>query len=316
MTSFAGSSFPRRSLMAMASAALLLPRAARAAGTVRIGYQKYGTLILLKNRGLLEPKLKEQGVSVEWREFTAGPQLLEALNAGAVDFGITGETPPIFAQAASPSLTYVGHAPPAPAGEAIVVPKDSAITEVKQLKGRRVALNKGSNVHWLLVKALEKNGLSLSDIEPVYLVPADGRAALQSGRVDAWVIWDPHLAAAEAALGVKRLVDATGLVPNIQFYLSTRAFTGSQPAVVRSILDSIASNDAWAAEHQAEVAQTLAPDVGLPVPVIAASLQRLSYGVAPMTPEIVAGQQQIADAFAKLGLIPREIKVSEAIWTP
>lgn len=306
----------RRRAVLAAAPALLLAGRARAAGVVRIGYQKYGTLIILKNKGLLEPRLQALGLSVEWREFPAGPQLLEAMNAGALDFGITGETPPIFAQAASRALVYVGHAPPAPAGEAILVPAGSALGGVKELKGRRVALNKGSNVHWLLVRALEANGLGFGDIEPLYLPPADARAAFQTGHVEAWVIWDPYLAAAETALGARRLADATGLVPNMQFYLSTRGFTGAQPAAVRAILDAIAANDAWAAKNTAEVAQLLAPATGLPVPVLQASLGRLTYGVDAMTPDVVAAQQRIADAFHKLGLVPRPVVVQDAVWTP
>lgn len=134
---------------------------------VRIGYQKYGTLILLKNKGLLDGLLKPLGYSVKWAEFPAGPQLLEALNAGAVDFGNTGEAPPIFAQAAGAPLVYVGYEPAAPQGEAILVPKGSPLKTVADLKGKTVALNKGSNVHYLLVKALEKAGVPYSEIDPV-----------------------------------------------------------------------------------------------------------------------------------------------------
>ena len=133
--------------------------------TVRLGYQKYGTLVLLKGKGLLEPKLAALGYKVAWAEFPAGPQLLEALGAGAIDFGSTGEAPPIFAQAAASGdrLLYVAHEPPAPLGEAILVPKDSAIRSVADLQGRKVALNKGSNVHYLLVRTLEAAGLSYAD---------------------------------------------------------------------------------------------------------------------------------------------------------
>ncbi len=150
---------------------------------VRIGFQKYGKLVLLKSKGTLEGKLKPLGYKVVWTEFPAGPQLLEALNVGAIDFGNTGEAPPIFAQAAGAPLVYVAHEPPAPEGEAILVPKDSPIKSVADLKGKKVALNKGSNVHYLLVKALEKAGVKYSDIEPVFLAPADARAAFERGSV-------------------------------------------------------------------------------------------------------------------------------------
>src|SRR5215207_1180776 len=229
----------RREALALAglgAGAALAARGARAAGTLRIGYQKYGTLVLLKERGTLEGRLRPAGLEVTWTEFPAGPQLLEGLNVGAIDFGTTGEAPPIFAQAAGAPLVYVGYEPPAPRGEAILVPKESPLAGVADLKGRKVAFNKGSNVQYLLVRALESAGLTYADVEPVYLPPADARAAFERGAVDAWAIWDPFLAAAQAATGARTLVDGTGLVSNHQFYLAAQPFAAAHPAVVAAIL--------------------------------------------------------------------------------
>ena len=145
---------------------------------LRIGFQKYGKLVLLKSKGTLEDKLKAAGYKVVWTEFPSGPPLLEALNVGAIDFGNTGEAPPIFAQAAGAPIQYVAYEPPAPKGEAILVPKDSKLNSVADLKGKKVALNKGSNVHYLLLKALEKAGVKYSEIEPAFPPkppPARGR---------------------------------------------------------------------------------------------------------------------------------------------
>jgi sulfonate transport system substrate-binding protein len=144
---------------------------------LRIGFQKYGTLVLLKARGGLERRLAPLHIQVKWTRFPAGPQLLEGLNVGSIDFGSVSEAPPIFAQAAGANLVYVANQPPAPAGEAIVVPKDSSIKSLTDLKGRKLALNKGSNVHYLLVKLLEKAGLRYQDVQTVFLPPADARAA-------------------------------------------------------------------------------------------------------------------------------------------
>src|SRR5579871_4831937 len=213
--------------------------------TIRIGFQKYGTLVLLKTKGLLEEKLKPLGWSVEWTEFPAGPQLLEALNVGAIDFGTTGEAPPIFAQAAGAPLVYVGYEPPAPKGEAILVPQDSPLKSVADLKGRTVALNKGSNVHYLLVKLLERAGVKYTDIKTSFLAPADARAAFERGAVDAWVIWDPFLAAAEAATGARQLADGTDLVANHQFYLASRAFNEAHPDVIKLAFDALGEVDKW-----------------------------------------------------------------------
>jgi sulfonate transport system substrate-binding protein len=284
--------------------------------TIRIGYQKYGTLVLLKGKGLLEPKLQALGYKVSWAEFPAGPQLLEALNAGAIDFGSTGEAPPIFAQTAGDRLLYVGHEPPAPLGEAILVPKGSTIRTVADLKGRKVALNKGSNVHYLLVRALEAAGLAYGDIQPVFLAPADARAAFERGAVDAWVIWDPFQAAAEAGTQARTLVNGTGLVANHQFYLADRSFTHANPRVIDAVLAAVGEIDAWAKDNTDAVAAELAPSVGIPAPILSVALKRQTYGVRALDATVIAEQQKIADAFHKLGLLPKPVQVLDAVRRP
>jgi sulfonate transport system substrate-binding protein len=282
------------------------------AGTVRIGYQKYGTLILLKARGTLEKRLAAQGVEVRWTEFPGGPQLLEGLNVGSIDFGTVGEAPPIFAQAAGADLVYIGNEPPSPAAEAIVVPAGSRIQSVAQLKGKRVALNKGSNVHYLLVRALEQAGVRYPDIRPVFLPPADARAAFERGSVDAWAIWDPFLAAAQGQPGARVLADGTGIVKNHQFYLASRPYAQAHADVVDAILDEIRKVDDWGRSNPHEVATFLAPQVGLDVAIAEAAARRYSFGAAPVSDAVIAEQQKIADVFSDLKLIPAPIRVQDA----
>jgi sulfonate transport system substrate-binding protein len=283
---------------------------------VRIGFQKYGKLVLLKSKGTLEDKLKAAGYRVVWTEFPSGPPLLEALNVGAIDFGNTGEAPPIFAQAAGAPIQYVAYEPPAPKGEAILVPKDSKLNSVADLRGKKVALNKGSNVHYLLVKALEQAGVKYSEIEPVFLAPADARAAFERGAVDAWVIWDPFQAAAEAATGARTLADGTGIVSNYQFYFASKKFLESDPKVVDLVLAQLNEVDDWAKGDIHAVAEQLAPAIGLPVAVVEVALKRQAYGIKPITDGVVADQQQVADTFFALGLIPKAITVSEVARKP
>jgi sulfonate transport system substrate-binding protein len=280
---------------------------------LRIGYQKYGTLTLLKARGDLERRLAPQGIQVKWTEFPAGPQLLEGLNVGSIDFGTVGEAPPIFAQAAGADLVYVANQPPAPTAEAIVVPKGSAVKTVADLRGKRVAVNKGSNVHYLLVKALEKAGVPYGEVQTIYLPPADARAAFERGAVDAWVIWDPFLAAAEKQLGARVLADGTGLVANHQFYLAARSYATKQPQIVKAVVDELARLDEWARTHTSEVAQLLGPQIGLDPVVAEIAAQRFAYGITPVTPAVAAQQQKIADAFLQLKLIPKAIRIADAL---
>ncbi|WP_448044213.1 sulfonate ABC transporter substrate-binding protein [Bradyrhizobium liaoningense] len=283
---------------------------------VRIGFQKYGELVLLKSKGTLESRLAGEGYKVVWTEFPSGPPLLEALNVGSIDFGSTGEAPPIFAQAAGAPIQYVAYEPPAPKGEAILVPKDSPLKSVAELKGKKVALNKGSNVHYLLVKALEKAGVKYSEIEPVFLAPADARAAFVRGAVDAWVIWDPFQSAAEAAAGARILADGTGIVSNYQFYFSSNKFLEANPKIVDLVLAQLSEVDEWAQGDIHAVAEQLAPSIGLSAPVVELALKRQSYGIKPINDKVVADQQQVADAFFALGLIPKQIKISDVARRP
>ena len=294
---------------------VVTPAQAQAKGELRIGYQKSASLFVLqKAQGTLEKRLQPLNFSVKWVEFPAGPQLLEGLNVGAVDVGYVGEAPPIFAQAAGAKFVYFGYDPAAPRAEAILVTKDSPIKSVAELKGKKVALNKGSNVHYLLVKQLEKHGLKFTDIQPVYLAPADGRAAFESKNVDAWVIWDPFQAAAEKATGARVLADGTpNVVNNYQYYLGERSFVSKHPKVIEALFEDSVSQGIWLKKNLRQAAEVIAPLQGLPVDVVELALQRYEFNVKPITAAVAADQQKIADTFFDLKLIPKRIKVSEAV---
>ena len=278
---------------------------------LRIGHQK-GWLSILKGRGTLEKRLAPLGVKVTWTEFTAGPVQLEALNVGSIDFGDVGEAPPIFAQAAGAPLVYVGATVPRPALEAVVVPKDSPIRSVADLKGKRVAYNKGSNVQYFLVKLLQKHGLQFSDVQSVYLAPADARAAFERGAVDAWVIWDPFLAAAQKTLQARLLADATDVVNNRGYYFSSRDFATKNTDVLRIALQEINGIDAWVGHNKEAAAAELSKVLGLDTSITSLYVNRVRFGVAPVTRDILAEQQEIADTFHTLKLIPKKLNLLHA----
>ena len=278
---------------------------------LRIGHQK-GYLSVLKARGTLEKRLAPLGATVKWTEFTAGPVQLEALNVGSIDFGDVGEAPPIFAQAAGAPLAYVGATVPRPKTEAVLVPKGSAIQTVADLKGKKIALNKGSNVHYFIVKLFEKHGLAYSDLNLVYLPPADARAAFEKGSVDAWVIWDPFLAAAQQSLDARILADAVGVVGNRAYYFSSLDYVAKNADVLAIAIEEVNKIDQWGAAHRNELATELSAIWGLPKAVADLSQGRTAYGTGPITKAILAEQQQIADTFFALKLIPKKINVLEA----
>jgi len=283
--------------------------------TVNIGYQKANIFALLKYRGTLDEQFKKQGIAVRWVEFPAGPQMLEGLNVGSIDLAATGDAPPTFAQAAQADLVYLAHSPANPKTEAIVVPENSPIKTVADLKGKRVALNKGSDVNYLLVSALENAGLSYKDITPVYLPPADARAAFQRGAVDAWVIWDPYYAEVETNAKARLVKNAEGLVPHYTFYLASRKFADTYPQTAKQVVDELGTLSDWANKHPEDAAKILATSTGLPQPIWQRALARMLYGAERMTPAVFKEQQALADKFSQIGLLPVKVNVSSATWS-
>jgi sulfonate transport system substrate-binding protein len=189
---------------------------------LRIGLQKNGVILVVRQLHAIERALEPLGVTVAWHEFAFGPPLLEALNAGAIDFGTTGEAPPIFAQAARANLYYVSAGPGGGAENAILVREDSGIKSVHGLKGKKVAVAKVSSGHSHLLAALEKAGVGFEEITPVYLAPADASAAFVSRFVDAWSIWDPFFAIAEAHQPVRIVARFRDTHPATAFFLANK----------------------------------------------------------------------------------------------
>ncbi len=241
--------------------------------------------------------------------------MLEGLNVGSIDLAATGDAPPAFAQAAQADLVYLAHSPANPKTEAIVVPEQSAIHSVADLKGKRVGLNKGSDVNYLLVAALEKAGLSYKDITPVYLPPANARAAFQRGAIDAWVIWDPFLAEVETNAKARQIRNAEGLVPHYTFYLASRKFADTYPETAKQVVDELGKLSAWANSHQDEAAGLLSTSTGLDKAIWLKTLARLPYGAERMTPAVYNEQQALADTFTRIGLLPVKVDVRSATWS-
>lgn len=280
----------------------------------RVGFQKAGLPVITRHLQLIEKALAPQGVSVRWVEFPSGPPLLEALNAGAVDVGWTGDAPPIFAQAAGANLVYVAALPSNGAGEAILVPADSPVRSVAELKGRKVGVTKGSSAQNLLVAALERAGVPYADITPVYLSPADAAAAFASGKIDAWSIWDPFFAIAELRHSPRVLTTTKDVLNVNTYFLANKSFATAHPALVLKAEEALKQSAAWADANRPDVAKVLSEVTGVDIAAQNRAAARAVFGVYPLTDAVIAGQQQTADRFFKLGLIPRAIVVKDAVW--
>jgi sulfonate transport system substrate-binding protein len=274
--------------------------------TLRIGYQRFGGLSLVKARG--------DAPGVTWSLFDSGPALTEALKAGAIDIGQTGEAPPIFAAAAKTPFLIAGTGAPSPKSEAVLVKASKGYRTFADLRGKTIALNKGSNVHWLLVKLLEANHMTLKDITVKYLKPAEGRPAFDNDQIDAWIIWDPYFALAEKP-GVQTLADATGVADNREYLLVAKDAAGSKQQQIRDFLKAYESTTAWGIAHPDDRAKILAPELKIDEDTTKRALARAAQPFVPLTPEIGDELQTIADGFASLSLIPGKVDMRSLLWS-
>jgi sulfonate transport system substrate-binding protein len=280
---------------------------------VRIGYQRGGLWTVLK----AQPNLQERfgdNVTITWTLFPAGPQLLEALNAGAIDIGATGETPPIFAQAAGTPLVYVSYQSGSGAGSAIIVPENSPINTVEDLVGKQIAFNRASSAHLLTIRALEQAGLTYDDVTPVFLAPPDARAAFQGGSIDAWTIWNSFLEAAIQELNAKVVVSGETVSPTKGYTLASRTFVDAHPELVNGITEELQIALDWSVNHLDEYAQIQADDTGLDPAIWRDSFANEVPSILYIDEEAIAYQQEIADIFYALELIPEPLVIADAVW--
>jgi sulfonate transport system substrate-binding protein len=286
---------------------------------LRIGYQRSSTLIaLLKANGELEKSLAPLGVKVTWHEFTSGLPLLEALNLGNIDFSAdVADTVPLFAQAAGAKIVYVADEAGSPSAQAILVPADSPIKALADLKGKRVAVTKAAGSHYLLIVALQSAGLSFKDIAPAYLTPADGRAAFVSKNVDAWVAWDPFLTSAQRQSGAKVLADGINLASYKRYYLASESYVQKRSDVLKVIFSKLDEAGQWVKKDSKAAAAVLAELWGIDAATVEEANSHRSYRVGAVTRQGLSEQQKIADAFYDEGLLPKKLDTSEIkIWQP
>ncbi|ADU72767.1 aliphatic sulfonate ABC transporter substrate-binding protein [Pantoea sp. At-9b] len=288
--------------------------------TLRIGYQKSSTLLtLIKQRGDLDKTLADQGIKVSWHEFSSGLPLLEALNLNNVDLSAdVADTVPVFAQAAGADLTYYARETPSPTAQAILVPADSPIKSLQDLKGKKIAVTKAAGSHYLLIAALHKAGLTFSDVNAAWLTPADGRAALENGSVDAWVSWEPFVTSAQVEQHARVLVNGKGLASYQRYYLVSTPYAKAHAQVLNTVFNALNQEAAWVKAHPAAAAKILSPLWGnLPVATVEQANAQRSYQVEPVKRSDLAEQQKIADAFYAAKLLPKRIDAQDVgTWQP
>jgi len=300
------------------AAAAVVSRSASAQASlkeIRIGYQKHGVLVIARQQATLEKHFASQGIDVKWVEFSSGPPMLEAMNVGSVDYGAVGDSPPVFAQSAGANIVYAA-GQPITNGQGILVQANSPIRTIADLKGKRVGFTKGSSAHNITVQTLEKAGLTYADITPVYLTPPDAGPAFANGSIDAWSIWDPYFAIGETKQNGRVLVNASEITKSNSFYIANRDFAKNHGAVLQQIIDVTTVTAKWAESHRDEVAKSLSAVTGIPLDIQTVAANRSAFAVGPITDDIIATQQGVADRFFKLGLIPKPVVVRDAVWKP
>lgn len=313
-------SLSRRRLLAAAGATLLLAACARDDGKgVVIGYQRGGILYLAKSRGDFERRLAARGVTpVKWVEFASGPPLIEAMRSGAIDIGLAGDTPLAYAQASGSPIVYVAAQVFPDTTGGLIVRRDSPIRDVAGLRGRRLTFTKGSASELSAVVALQAAGLSMADVQPVYLTPADSMAAFTSGKVDAWLTWEPYLSLADTRIGTRSIPIDRGGLKSIAYYLAGSSFADQRPDVVTHILDELRVEAGWASAHLPETIEITAHATGFPLPVQRKIYDRYGsavFVVDPIGPEIIANQQRVVDLLRVAGVVDHPLDARAAAWT-
>jgi aliphatic sulfonates family ABC transporter substrate-binding protein len=282
---------------------------------LRVGYQKFGQLLLVKALGALEQELAAQGETIEWKEYPGGLQLIAALQDDTLDVGVVGECPPVFAQAASVPIVYLAAEPAAPEAEAIIVPDRSPILRVADLRGKTIALNRGANVHYLLLRALEEAGLAYSDVKVAFLTPSEAKRAFASNAVDAWAIWDPLLSCAIHEQGARVLRDAQGLAENTAYYVARRKVAEGVPELLELVLEHVDRAAQFAREKPALAASIVSSEADLRPDTIEHWIRQLS-GTTRIGDARLDAQQTVADVLFRSKLVPRAVRIADAQWRP
>lgn len=302
----------RRAAGALLVAGLVAPRMAwatdLAGATLIVGDQKGGSRALMEAAGVLA----DVPYAIEWREFPAAAPLLEALNAGAIETGIVGDAPMIFAQAAGVPFKAIGAWRSDPVGTAIMVPAGSPIRTPADLKGKRIATGKGSIGHYLALVALESAGLTPADAEIVFLLPADAKAAFVSGSIDAWSSWDPYTSLVRLVDGATVVADGRGITTGLGFQVASDQAIASKRPVLEEFLGRLAAARAWSLDHIDEFAVTLSGLIGVPSEVGKEWLGRARTQFVLIDERVIADQQRTIDNYARFGVIQKRVAAADA----
>lgn len=281
--------------------------------TVKIGVQGKGGLFgKAQEEKWFENAFGELGAKVEWVEFQSGPPMIEAMASNHLDFAGMGNMPPIAAQAAGVDFTIISQLLTGTNNVAIIVPKDSKIQSIADLKGKKVAVTKGSNAYNFLYRTLDKAGMKESDIQEIQLQPDETQPSFEGGKVDAWAVWDPYISLNTLSGKARVLADGESegvLSPSFQLVRSD--FAKKYPALVTLYLKTFEKARLWEADNQDEAYQRYADERKIPLDLVKGMQARTAMTNTPVSAETIADQQKTADFQFDLGTIRKKINVAD-----
>ena len=280
--------------------------------TLNVGDQKgTGAEAILKAAGLLNTL----PFKVNWSDFTSGPTMVQAMSTGAVDIGGVGDAPPVFAAAGGQDIAIVGARKTAFDSDAIVVPKNSPIQSIAQLRGKKIGVSFGSSDDYHLLTVLAKNGLTTRDVTLVNLQPAPGLAAFTSGAIDAWDIWPPYVQQLTGQYGGRVLVTGGTYGSPYSFEVASKAALAdpAQVTALKVYLTALDKGYQWTAAHPVRWAAIWSQATGLPDSVMLEAAKASATTPVPITDGITASEQNLVDQFFAAGLIPAKVSITQYI---
>ncbi|MCZ2765089.1 aliphatic sulfonate ABC transporter substrate-binding protein [Lacticaseibacillus paracasei] len=283
--------------------------------TVTIGYQKADPVDIARQHGELIKKMKAKGYQVVFKEFSDGAALMTALKSGAIDYARVGDTPPVTAKAAGTDIALIAAGATKEYGSGILVGKNSQITNLKQLKGKTIAYQKGTAAQYLIIQALKKAGLSTNDVKLVNMDQSSASVAFAKGGVDAWVTWDPYTATAQVNQGAKLLTNGTGLAKNRDFLISTQNYAKTHTALSKLLTTYINDDMTWANNHHTQLIAMLSKTLKLSDAVIQKMVERRTYAMALVKADssIVDEENQIANTFYQEGVVTEKVDMKTTL---
>ncbi|AKU35608.1 nitrate ABC transporter substrate-binding protein [Lacticaseibacillus paracasei] len=283
--------------------------------TVTIGYQKADPVDIARQHGELIKKMKAKGYQVVFKEFSDGAALMTALKSGAIDYARVGDTPPVTAKAAGTDIALIAAGATKEYGSGILVGKNSQITNLKQLKGKTIAYQKGTAAQYLIIQALKKAGLSTNDVKLVNMDQSSASVAFAKGSVDAWVTWDPYTATAQGNQGAKLLTNGTGLAKNRDFLISTQNYAKTHTALSKLLTTYINDDMTWANNHHTQLIAMLSKTLKLSDAVIQKMVERRTYAMALVKADssIVDEENQIANTFYQEGVVTEKVDMKTTL---